>query len=228
VKVSLRSPLMLPRLAVVDPELTYRLPPALTATTGLDALAQLLEPYVSLRANPITDGLCLDGMRRVARSLRRACEHGDDLAAREDMALASLFGGLALANAGLGAVHGLAAPIGGMFPAPHGAVCAALLPPVMRTNLRALRQRAAGSQALQRYDEVARILTGHEKAMADDGVVWTQELCAALRIPRLRAYQVKKTDLLILSEKASATNSLKANPLVLTADERLEILERAL
>src|SRR5262249_21654506 len=116
VKVSLRSPLLLSRLALIDPELTYRLPPALTASTGLDALTQLIEPYVSPRANPLTDALCVDGMRRAARSLRRAFAHSQALpgaserlapevtAAREDMALASLFGGLALANAGLGAV----------------------------------------------------------------------------------------------------------------------------
>ena len=103
----------------------------MTASTGLDALTQLIEPYVSIRANPITDAFCIEGMRRVARSLRLAYQQGQDLKAREDMALASLFGGLALANAGLGAVHGFAAPIGGMFPAPHGAVCAALLPHVM-------------------------------------------------------------------------------------------------
>ena len=128
VKVSMRSPLMLPRLAVVDPELTLELPPAVTASTGLDALTQLIEPYVSIRANPLTDGFCLEGLRRVSRSLRRAYHAGRDITAREDMSLASLLGGLALANAGLGVVHGFAAPVGGMFHAPHGAICAALLP----------------------------------------------------------------------------------------------------
>ena len=160
VKVSLRSPLMLARVALVDPELTYDLPPALTASTGLDALTQLIEPFVCLRANPMTDGLCVEGMRRAARSLRVAFTDGQNKSAREDMAVASLFGGLALANAGLGAVHGFAGPIGGMFPAPHGAVCAALLPHVMTANIRALRQRAPGSEALRRYDKVARLLTG--------------------------------------------------------------------
>ena len=164
VKVSLRSPFLLPRLAIVDPKLTFDSPPSVTASTGLDALTQLIEPYVSVRANPITDGFCIEGMRRVARSLRRAFEHGQDLHAREDMALASLFGGLSLANAGLGAVHGFAAPIGGMFHAPHGAVCAALLPHVMEVNLRALRERLSDSEALQRYDSIGAILTGSEKA----------------------------------------------------------------
>ena len=135
VKVSLRSPLMLPRAAIVDPELTLGLPPAITASTGLDALTQLIEPYVSSRANPFTDSLCLDGIRCASMSLSRAYTEGRDVEARTGMAYASLLGGLALANAGLGVVHGLAAPIGGMFDAPHGAVCAAILPAGMRTNI---------------------------------------------------------------------------------------------
>jgi alcohol dehydrogenase class IV len=142
VKVSLRSPLMLPRVALVDPELTYDLPPQITAATGLDALTQLIEPFVSMKANPLTDAICREGMQRVARSLRRVYEHppsqglrrtgGQTIeSAREDMCVAGLFGGMALANAGLGAVHGLAGPLGGMFNAPHGAVCGVLGPGVM-------------------------------------------------------------------------------------------------
>ncbi len=150
IKASLRSPTMLPRLAVVDPELTYSLPPEITASTGLDALTQLIEPFTSNKTNPLTDALCREGMMRAARSLRTACESGRDAAAREDMALASLFGGLALANAGLGAAHGFAGPVGGMFHAPHGAVCAAFLPHVMAVNVRALRARQPGSAALPR------------------------------------------------------------------------------
>ena len=143
VKVSLRSPLMLPRLAVVDPTLTQGLPRSITASTGLDALTQLIEPYVSCRANPATDAWCVEGLRRASGALRRACDDGADVDAREQMALASLFSGFALANAGLGAVHGFAGTIGGMFDAPHGAICAALLPHVMAGNLRALASRGA-------------------------------------------------------------------------------------
>src|ERR1043166_1844665 len=150
---------MLAQVALVDPELTYDLPPALTACTGLDALTQLIEPYTSCRANPMTDALCVEGIRRAARSLRVAFTEGRNRDAREDMCVASLFGGLALANAGLGAVHGFAAPIGGMFPAPHGAVCAALLPHAMEVNLR-------GSKDRSRFDEVARLLTGRTHARA--------------------------------------------------------------
>ncbi|MEP0843728.1 MAG: iron-containing alcohol dehydrogenase, partial [Phycisphaerae bacterium] len=148
VKVSLRHPLMLPKLAVVDPDLTDGLPPSLTAFTGLDALTQLIEPFVSVKATPLTDALCREGIERAARALPRVYRDGGDAAAREEMCLASLLGGLALANAGLGAVHGLAGPIGGMFPAPHGAVCAALLPHATAINIRALRERGENPEAL--------------------------------------------------------------------------------
>jgi alcohol dehydrogenase class IV len=227
VKVSLRSPLMLPALAVVDPELTLALPPEVTASTGMDALTQLIEPFVSARANPLTDAICREGLRRVARSLKRAFEHGDDRDAREDMALASLFGGLALANAALGAVHGFAGPLGGMFPAPHGAVCAALLAAVMDMNVRALRRRAPTSPALARYEEVARLLTGNDRASASDGVLWVRHLIAALRIPRLGAYGVKPEDVPALCEKAAAASSMKGNSIALDPIELNEILARA-
>ena len=228
VKASLRSPLLLPKVAVVDPELTLALPFALTATTGMDALTQLIEPFVSCRANPLTDGLCREGLARAARSLRRACEHPRDLAAREDMALASLFSGLALANAGLGVVHGFAAPIGGMFPAPHGAVCAALLAHAMEANLRALRQRQPQSDALARYTEVAQLLTGRANATGDDGVAWVHSLCADLKIPSLQSYGIVSSDVPALSDKANQSSSMKGNPLALTAEEMQEVLSRAL
>jgi alcohol dehydrogenase class IV len=228
VKISLRSPLMLPKVALVDPELTYDLPPAITAATGLDALTQLIEPFVSCRANPLTDAICREGMGRAARSLRRAFDDGDDKAAREDMALASLFGGLALANAGLGAVHGFAAPIGGMFPAPHGAVCAALLPHVMEMNVRALHERARGSEFLRRFDEVARLLTNNPNATAAHGITWVRELCAALKILGLRSYGISAGHSPALVEQAAKASSMKANPIALKAEEMKETLRRAL
>ena len=228
VKVSLRSPLMLPRLALVDPEITHSMPPEVTASTGLDALTQVMEPYVSKRSNPLTDALCREGMRCAARSLRRAYEQGDDAAAREDMMLASLFGGLALANAKLGAVHGFAGPVGGMFPAPHGAVCASLLPHAMAVNVQALQERLAGSEALRRYDEIACILIGSGSATAGDGVAWVQELCQALRVPSLASYGMTQEDFPILIEKGSVSSSMQGNPIKLTSDEMREILARAL
>jgi alcohol dehydrogenase class IV len=228
VKVSLRSPLMLPRLALVDPELTYSLPPAVTASTGLDALTQNLEPFVSNKANPLTDAVSREGLRRAARSLRRVYEQGNDLVAREDMALASLFGGLALANAKLGVVHGFAGVLGGMFPAPHGAVCARLLPPVMAVNVQALEERQPESEALRRYDEVAQILTGHPKAKAADGVAWIEALGHTLQIPGLADYGLSPVDFSLIIEKTAVASSTQGNPIKLTSAEFEEILKRAL
>jgi alcohol dehydrogenase class IV len=227
-KISLRGPSMLPSVAIVDPELTWGLPPAITASTGLDALTQVIEPYVCGRANPMTDAFCVEGMRRAARSLRIAFEDGRQAAAREDMALASLLGGLALANAGLGAVHGFAGAIGGMIPAPHGAICAALLPYVMETNLRALRQREPRNDALRRYEEIGRLLTGRAAASADDGVAWVRQLVKDMRIPLLGRYGFAQADIAEVIEKSAKANSMKANPIVLTTEEQREILGRAL
>ena len=227
VKVSLRSPYLLPRLALIDSELTRALPPAITASTGLDALTQLIEPYVSSRSNPMTDALCVDGIRRAARSLQRAVEHGGDASAREEMALASLFGGLALANAGLGAVHGLAGPLGGMFPAPHGAVCAALLPHVMEANLGALAARDPQRAYLRRYEEVARLLTGDAHAAAADGVKWVRHLTSALKIPPLRTYGITCEDTPGIIAAAQNASSMKANPIALTVEELTEVLSNA-
>jgi alcohol dehydrogenase class IV len=234
---------MLPRVALVDPELTYRLPARLTATTGLDALTQLIEPYGCMRANPLTDGLCQQGIGRVARSLRRAVESApaeasgiqvdreptaEELTAREDMAIASLFGGLALANAGLGAVHGLAGPLGGMITAPHGALCAALLPPVVEANLRALREREPHSDALPRYNRVAQLLIGSADAVADDALSWLRALVRDLEIPPLSFHGVGSEHVDELVAKAEAASSMKANPVRLTRAELAGIVESAL
>ncbi len=228
VKASLRSAGMLPSLAVVDPELTYALPRPLTASTGLDALTQLIEPYTGARANPMTDVLCVEGIRRAAHALPRAWENGGDREARRDMAWASLLGGMALANASLGAVHGFAAPVGGMFPAPHGAVCAALLPHAMEVNVEALRTRAPESPALARYAEVAAVLTGRSGAAPDDGVRWLADLCRRLEIPGLRAYGVTEAHIPDLIAKAARASSMKGNPIVLTDEELRAIASRAL
>ncbi len=228
VKVSLRSPFLLPRLAVVDPELTLSLPPAITARTGLDALTQLIEAYVSIRSSPVTDGFCLQGIPLAARSLRRAFHQGHDTEARRDMSLAALFSGLALANAGLGVVHGFAAPLGGRFPAPHGAICAAILPYGMETNLCALRARAPQSDAQRRYQEVARMLTGRGDATAEDGIAWTREICRELEIPPLKAYGMGEQDVPALIQEAAKASSMKGNPLSLTPEELGEVLTRAM
>jgi alcohol dehydrogenase class IV len=227
VKISLRSPWMLPQLALVDPELTHDLPPEITASSGLDALTQLIEPFVSVKANPMTDALCREGMRHAARSLRRAYQNGADKEAREGMSLASLFGGLALANAGLGVAHGFAGPLGGMLHAPHGALCACFLPLVMDANIKAMELRQPRHPALGRYEEIARILTGSWGASAQDGVLWTRELVNDLKIPRLSAYGMQPEDFSEAIQKTQRANSSKGNPIALEETELREILEKA-
>ncbi len=228
VKVSLRSPFMLPRLALVDPELALGLPPAITGATGLDALTQLLEPFVSPRATPMTDPYCREGLARVARSLRRAFDRGDDISAREDMALAALYSGIALANAGLGAVHGFAGPLGGTLAAPHGALCAALLPSVITGNVTALRERDPGGRALARYYEAAQILTSDPQATIETGMAWITNLCRDLGIPALSDYGLTRDALPLLIQNAAKASSMQANPLKLTEIEMEHILLRAL
>ncbi|MFH1183657.1 MAG: iron-containing alcohol dehydrogenase [Chloroflexota bacterium] len=227
-KVSLRGPSLLPRLAIVDPALTYDLPKEVTAASGFDALVQLVEPFVSVAANPMTDALCRNGIRLVARSIRRAYEDGADREARAAMALAALFSGMALANAKLGAVHGFAGPIGGSFSAPHGAICARLLPVVVQANLMALRRREPQSSTLRRFDELGSLLTGSEAANGKDGVAWLRELCAEFQIPPLRTYGLTAADFPEVIAQADRSSSMKGNPVVLTNDELTGILEQAL
>jgi len=228
VKVSLRSLTMLPKIAIVDPQLTLGLPAAITASTGLDALTQLIEPFVCARPNPLVDSICRDGMRRAAECLPRAFRNGEDAEARAGMSYASLLGGMALANAGLGVVHGFAAPIGGMFDAPHGAICAAVLPAGMRANIAALRERNPPGEGLARYGEVARILTRNADATPEDGAEWIGRLTKQLAIPPLSAYGIKASDAPELAAKAARANSMKANPIALSPAELTAVLEHSL
>lgn len=227
VKVSLRSPLMLARVAIVDPELMLKLPPEVTASTGMDALTQCIEAYVSCKASPFTDAFCIEGVRRAARSLRKAVAQGGDLDARTDMALASLFSGIALSNAGLGAVHGFAGPLGGMFSAPHGALCAALLPSVTKTNLAALHEREPRNPALRRFEDIAGLLTNDKRATADAAVERLEQLHAELRIPRLGHWGISEKDFPTIIPKAAAASSMKGNPLKLDDNELHTILATA-
>ncbi|HTX78048.1 MAG TPA: iron-containing alcohol dehydrogenase [Longilinea sp.] len=228
VKVSMRSAYILPRVALVDPELTYGLPPRLTANTGMDALTQVLEPYVSLKANSMVDMFCREGMKRAARSLEKAYHDGSDRQARIDMSWTSLLGGLSLANAGLGAVHGFAGPIGGMFHAPHGAICASLLAPVTAMNVKALALRAPGEPALERYHEIAKILTGKDSASIKDGIDWLQSLKDALEIPGLSEYGIAEENFSEIIDKALVASSMRGNPIQLQREELEVILREAL
>ncbi len=227
-KVSLRGPYILPRVAIVDPELTLSLPPEVTASTGMDAVAQVLEPFVSRRANAFTDLFCREGLKRARSSLVKAYRDGNDLQAREDMSYVSLLGGLALANAGLGAVHGFASPIGGMYPAPHGAVCARLLPAVVRANVAALKKREPGSGVLSRYEEAAQILTGDQNATVEKGIAWLENLLNELNIPPLRDYGITENEVPEIVARSITASSMKANPIQLTEDELAGILRQSI
>jgi alcohol dehydrogenase class IV len=227
VKVSLRSPLMIPRVALVDPELTVSCPPPVTAASGMDALTQCLEPFVSPRASPVTDGLAREGLRRAAAGLRAAYADGGDLAARSDMSVCSLLGGMSLANAKLGAVHGLAGVIGGAGPVPHGVACGALLAPVIEANVRVL-QSGPGQPALARYAEVARLLTGAPDASVEDGLAWIRETIARLAIPGLAAYGVRPGDAGEIAAAAARSSSMQGNPIPLSDDDLRAIVLAAL
>jgi alcohol dehydrogenase class IV len=228
VKVSLRSPYLFPEIALVDPELTLSMPPQVTASTGLDALTQLIEPYTCNSPNPLTDALCLEGIRHLANSLLAAYQNGKALTARVDMSLASLFSGLALANAKLGAVHGLAGPIGGMISAPHGAICARLLPLVMEVNLQALTLRAPHHPSINRYAEIGRLLSGKSGADQEAAVRWVIDICKQMHIQPLSAYGLTENQFAVIIERAKQSSSMRGNPITLSDEELRNILRRAL
>ena len=228
VKASIRSPLMLARVALIDPNLTIKVPPAVSATTGLDTITQLIEPYVSSRANQFTDLYCLDGLARAIHALPRVYAHGTDAVARAQMSFASLLSGLSLANAGLGVVHGFAAPLGGMTNAPHGALCAAVLAQATGMNIRALRERAPQHPSLAKYARVAALLTQDAHSQPEDCVPALSALSHSLNIPTLRTLGLNQADIPTAVERAAAASSMKANPVTLTTAELSEILERAL
>lgn len=230
-KASIRSELMLPRLALLDAELAVGVPRHVTAASGADALCQVIESYTSANANPIADGLALEGIARAGRSLRRAYDNGADLDAREDMAITALLSGITLTNAGLGAVHGFAAPLGGSFTVPHGVVCAALLPHVIRMNVRALRLRQPQSAVLGKYAAVGRALSG-QRELSDDqavdaAVAFVEELTAYMQIPRLREFGITEAAVSAMVELAKKASSMRYNPVVLTDEELVAVLRAA-
>lgn len=227
-KASIRSPLMLARLALVDPDLTLAVPAGVTATSGLDALTQLIEAFVCIRANAMSDLFCIEGIKRASKALVPAYQNGLDRAARTEMSFASLLSGLALANAGLGVIHGFAAPLGGMLNAPHGALCAAVLPHGVAANLRALRERAPNHSALDRYRQIGVILTQNPEGQPEDAVAALSNLFSTLKILPLREYGLAVADIPAAVEKAAAASSMKGNPLPLTPAELKQVLEHSL
>lgn len=228
VKVSMRNPHLVPRAAILDPELTVTLPREVTITSGLDALTQLLEAFVCRRANALTDAVCREGLRRAVMALPLAVDEPANLSARMDMMMAAFFSGVALANAGLGAVHGFAGPLGGLLEAPHGALCAALLPAVVKVNVKALRERDPASPALNRYAEIATLVTGRGDASAEDLAAWLHDFAQTLQVPTLHDWGMTSDLIPSLIESARKASSMKANPVELTDDELAAIIDLAL
>ncbi len=228
VKVSMRNAYMLPRIALVDPELILGLPKNVTATTGMDAFVQVIEPYVCNSPNPMVDMFCRDAIPRAAANLLLAYQDGSNIRARENMAWVSLMGGLSLANAKLGAVHGFAGPIGGMYHIPHGAICACLLPAVMRVNIENLKKMEPESPSLKRYREISVWLSNDLKAEVEDGVIFIDSLCKNLGIPRLHETGIKEKDFPSIVEKSKNSSSMKGNPVLLTDEDLTRILELSL
>ncbi len=222
-KVSLRDDRMLARLAIVDPSLTDNCPWAVTLASGMDAVVQVIEPYLSSRANDYTDALALPSIARGIKALQRLSQ-GEDAAARDELAWVSLCGGLALANSGLGAVHGLAGPIGGMSPAAHGSVCAVLLGPVLAMNF---RRANPGSKAAQRLQQIFSILAGCLGCRPDDAPIALAEWLSSLGLVGLDDQGLNPADHRVLAQAALTASSMKANPVALTEADLLEILSQA-
>jgi alcohol dehydrogenase class IV len=223
-KASVRSELLLARIALIDPELAVTVSPAVTASSGMDALCQLIESFTSSGASQETDAMALSGLRLGSLALPEVFRDGNDVDARYSMATAALMSGITLTRAGLGAVHGFAAPIGANFPVPHGTVCAALLSPVIAANIRACRvQGAAGNRGLLRYERIAMIFQGIG-AIGDDAidaaVKCTADLRRDLRIPPLKDFGLRASNVPEMVALARKTSSMKYNPVVLS-DEAL-------
>lgn len=231
-KVSIRHDMMLPTVSIIDPMLTISCSPSITAHVGLDTLCQLIEPFTSNQPNPFTDSLAREGITRAARSLKTAFLKGDDVEAREDLALASALGGLCLANSKLGAVHGFASVIGGMFDeAPHGAVCACLMPATFRMNVKRLTDAASsgdidGKLKLDRFTEVAMIITGNSEASAYDGIAWIENLVKDLQVPALSKLcsGLNVSHVKEIVDGTIVASSTKGNPVKLSEDNLREII----
>lgn len=229
-KASIRGERTLATIVVVDAELGLCTPAAVTASSGMDAVCQLVESYTSTGANPVTDALALQGWQVAVRCLPRAYANGGDIEAREGMALAALLSGMTLSSAGLGAVHGLAAPLGANFPIPHGTVCAALLPPILFANVATLRQSA--SPVLARYATLGRQFPGSSPAADDQAInallAFTADLKRRLHIPPLKTFGLKGEHIPGMIALARKASSMKFNPVVLSDEALAKAMEAAI
>ncbi len=223
-KKSLRHDNFVPDIALVDPELTLSCPPSITASSGMDAFTQLLESYVSIKANAITDALAISGLQRIQKSLRKAYDDSENIAARADVAYAALLSGITLANAGLGVVHGFASAIGGFFPVPHGVICGTLMGPSNRITLEKLREKGNNPAALAKYAAVGRLFSDKggkpDTYYEDELMALVEEWTELMKIPKLSAYGIGKKDV----EKIVKATGNKNNPAVLDQKELAAVL----
>jgi alcohol dehydrogenase len=240
-KRSFRDERLVPSDAIVDPDLLATAPPSLIAANGLDALTQLLEAFTSQRATPVTDALARSGLTAVRGSLMAWYGEPTGLeapAARARMAYAALLSGICLANAGLGAVHGLASPLGALLPIPHGIACGAILWQTVAANIAALEARAPGSPALARYAEAGRTLCADQRTLDDrssagDGAARTalvatlRDMVERLEVPGLATFGMRP-ELIAAVVADSPGSSMQTNPVALSDEELGGILEGAL
>lgn len=227
-KKSLRHDRFVPDIAVIDPLLTLSCPPELTAASGMDALSQLLESYVSTGATPLTDALALSGLKAIARSLEPAVADGSDITARTDMAYASLLSGITLANAGLGLVHGFASAIGGFFPVPHGVICGTLMAPCMEFTLRKLLQENPHHPALNKFVDAGKSFCSvngkHDAFYIENLIEQLYTLSEKFHLTGLGQFGITEKDL----DKIIQHTDNKNNPIQLTAEEFRQILLKRL
>ncbi|MFW9995712.1 MAG: iron-containing alcohol dehydrogenase [Candidatus Odinarchaeota archaeon] len=231
-KASIRSSYLIPAITMVDPGLMTTVPPEITASCGLDALTQLIESYTSINAQPITDCLAELGIKAVANSIRTAYTTGTDISARESMALAALLSGICLANAGLGAVHGFASPLGARYQVAHGSICAALLAPVVESNILELKKEPPVHPTLEKYARLGELLTGktfsNDDAARNAAMEYLYELTTYLKIPKLSNIGIVPEDFVEIIKKAKKASSMKYNPIKLSTRALQDVLERAL
>jgi len=223
-KRSLRHDNFVPDFAIIDPELTLQCPPNISAASGLDAFTQLFEAYTSSKATSLSDAIALEGMKKVIDSLTIAFINGSDIDARSDMSYAALLSGIALVNAGLGAVHGFASSIGGLFDIPHGVICGTLLGVVNRKNIQKVLKFESSNEIFLKYSGIGQLFT---KETRKPGIFYIQKLALEidqwieeLKIPRLGEFGIKKEHI----DKIITKTGIKNNPVPLSKEELADIL----
>jgi alcohol dehydrogenase len=228
-KKSLRHDNLIPDAVIVDGNLLTSCPTFVTASCGMDALTQLLEPYLSPIASPLTDAIAFSGIEKIVESLLPVCgEEAQNPALREKMAYGALMSGIALANAGLGIVHGLASPLGGFFPIPHGVICGTLMAQAVKTNWEAIQHRDRDNYAIAKMAKVGKLLTstkGKDEAYYIETLIQTlMEWTDHLKIPKLGGYGVKTEHI----AKIVAKTNNRYNPIELTPQEIENLLSQVL